>query len=240
MRFGSGTAAAVAVTAMLLLSGCAGAPGPIAQAPGIQAAPVEGLPRPSALERVAQTEPLLVSAYDKIEVDVYGVADLKRTVSVDSGGAFSFPLAGQIQAAGKNPSEIEQDLTERLRPFVKNPQVTVNVVDRVSQALTVDGQVNRPGQLQINGRQTLMRAVAGAGGTTQFARLDDVIVFRTVAGQRYVGIYNLSAIRRGNYPDPEVFANDIVIVGDSKARRLFLDILQATPVLTAPLYFLIK
>ncbi|WP_196782026.1 hypothetical protein, partial [Salmonella enterica] len=74
---------------------------------------------------------------------------------------------------------------------------------------------------------TLMRAVATAKGTTEFAKLDDVVIFRTVNGQKMAALYNLKAIRQGAYDDPEVFANDVVVVGDSPARRLFKDILTS-------------
>lgn len=230
-------AAFVLLSAMTLAS-CADPNRNLGGAPGTSVA--AELPRPQPSDRLSSIEPLLIGAYDKIDVDVYGVDDLKRSVTIDASGTFLFPLVGEVQAAGREPREVAADLTERLRPYVKNPQVTVNVTERVSQALTVDGQVTRPGQYQVTGRQTLMRAVAVAGGTTEFARLDDVVVFRTVGGQRYVALYNLGAIRRGTYDDPEVFANDIVIVGDSKARRLFKDFLQATPVITAPLVLLVR
>ena len=124
--------------------------------------------------------------------------------------------------------------------FVRNPQVTVNLVETISQTVTVDGQVNRPGIYPVVGRFTLMRAVATAAGTSEYARLDDVIVFRDVDGQTYAGLYNLGAIRRGNYEDPEIFANDIVIVGDSPQRRMFEDILAAAPLLTTPLVILFR
>jgi polysaccharide biosynthesis/export protein len=61
------------------------------------------------------------------------------------------------------------------------------------------------------------------------------VIFRTVKGQQLAALYNLKAIRRGNYQDPEVFANDVVVVGDSQARRLFKDALQFVPLLTTPL-----
>ena len=87
----------------------------------------------------------------------------------------------------------------------------------------------------VVGEMTLMRAVASARGLAEFAKLDDVVVLRTVNGQRYAGLYNLAAIRRGNYPDPRVYANDTVVVGDSSARRLFKDFLQVVPLLTTPI-----
>ena len=101
--------------------------------------------------------------------------------------------------------------------------------------ITVDGQVKEPGLYPVIGKMTLMRAVATAKGTAEFAKLDDVVIFRTVNGQKLAALYNLKAIRRGYYNDPEVFANDVVVVGDSQARRLFKDALQLVPLLTTPL-----
>lgn len=85
---------------------------------------------------------------------------------------------------------------------------------------------------------TLLQAMALAGGTSELAKLDDVVVFREVKGERYAALYNLNAIRHGVYADPEIFANDTVVVGDLKARRLFKDILTISPLLSAPVIML--
>jgi polysaccharide biosynthesis/export protein len=61
------------------------------------------------------------------------------------------------------------------------------------------------------------------------------VIFRTVGGRKMAAMYNLGAIERGAYEDPEVYANDVVVVGDSPSRRIFRDILQAAPLLTAPI-----
>ncbi|MEZ0244956.1 MAG: polysaccharide biosynthesis/export family protein [Sphingomonas sp.] len=241
MTFRSGLALAAGLLATLALSACGSSkPEPIGLAPGMQVAQLSELPKPGLADRMTENEPYVLGALDKLEIDVYGVPDLKRTVIVDSNGTFSFPLAGQIQASGQTPGQIAQALTTRLSAYIKSPQVTVNVIERVSQTLTVDGQVAKPGLYPMIGRQTLMRVVAMAGGTTEFAKLEDVIIFRTVQGQKYVGIYNLGAIRRGNYADPEIFANDIIIVGDSAARRRFKDILQVVPIAISPLVLLLQ
>jgi polysaccharide export outer membrane protein len=240
MRFKSALALAIAGMAALALSGCAAKPKPLGGAPGTQVAQLSDLPAPLPSDRMTENQPYLLGALDKLEIEVYGVPELKRAVIVDANGTFSFPLAGEVQASGRTPAEIGRALASQLSNYVKNPQVTVNVIERVSQNLTVDGQVARPGQYPVVGRQTLMRGIATAGGATEFAKLDDVVVFRTVQGQRYVGIYNLGAIRRGVYADPEIYPNDIIIVGDSAERRRFQDILQVLPVLTAPLIFLLQ
>jgi polysaccharide biosynthesis/export protein len=195
------------------------------------------LPLPDRQDIGSEERPYLIGPFDKLLIDVFGIEELsEREVQTDASGRISFPLAGTVEAAGRTPAEVEVILEERLRSaFVRDPQVTVNLKETVSQVVTVDGQVVEPGLYPVVGRMTLMRAVATAKGASEFAKLDDVVVFRTVKGQNYAALYNLGAIRRGAYPDPDIFANDVVVVGDSKARRIFKDVLQVVPLLTGPL-----
>lgn len=199
------------------------------------------LPAPAREDLYAQNRPYLIGPFDKLSIDVFGVEELsKKEVQTDAGGRISFPLAGIVEASGKTPAEVEQVLAERLRPYLRNPQVTVNLQETVSQVITVDGQVQQPGLYPVIGRMTLMRAIATAKGMGEFAKQNDVVVFRTVNGQKLAALYNVKAIREGYYNDPEVFANDIVIVGDSQARRMFKDILQAAPLITTPLILFLQ
>jgi polysaccharide export outer membrane protein len=143
-------------------------------------------------------------------------------------------------AAGSTPEELAAAIETRLREnFMRDPHVTVNVKEANSQFVTVDGQVLQPGNYPVLGDMTLMRAVASARGLAEFASRDDVLILRTVNGQRYAGVYNLAAIRRGNYPDPEVYANDTVVVGDSAALRRMKDMITILPALTSPLIYLL-
>ena len=124
--------------------------------------------------------------------------------------------------------------------YVRNPQVTVNLKETVSQVFTVDGEVREPGLYPVIGKMTLMRAVATAKGSTEFAKLSQVVVFRKVGGQSMAALFDLKAIRNGQYDDPEIFASDVVIVGNSQARRIFRDVLQASPLITTPLIYLFR
>jgi polysaccharide export outer membrane protein len=116
----------------------------------------------------------------------------------------------------------------------------VNLKEAMSHTVAVDGQVKQAGLYPVSGPMTLMRSVAAAGGTNEFAKLDDVVVFRTVGDKRYVALYNLGAIRRGRYEDPRIFAGDIVEVGDSPGRRMFDKLLTSSSLLAAPLIALIN
>ncbi len=213
-----------------------------AGAPTIEAIDGGALPAPTRADVAAGERPYLMGAFDILTIDVFGIDELKqRKVQVDASGRISFPLIGGIQAAGLTPVELARDIETQLRgEFIRDPQVTVNLDETVSQVITVDGQVSRPGLYPVVGRMTLIRAVARAGGTGEFAKLEDVVIQRNVDGQKYIAIYNLQAIRQGNYADPEVYANDIVIVGDSPNRRLFRDLISASGLITAPIVAILR
>lgn len=200
------------------------------------------MPAPLKADLFSFERPYLIGPFDKLKIDVFGIEDLSnKEFQVDAGGRLSFPLAGSVEAAGKTPSELAQVLAQQLRGrYIRDPQVTVNLLETVSQVITVDGQVREPGLYPVVGRMTLMRAVATAKGTNEFAKLDDVVIFRTVQGQRMAALYNLKAIRRGAYDDPEVYANDVVVVGESSSRRLFQNFLSTASLLTTPIVILLQ
>lgn len=191
------------------------------------------LPPPTSDDRLGQNRPYLIGSFDKLSIDVFGIEELtQKEVQADASGRISFPLAGVIEAGGKTPGEVESIIAQRLRGrYVRNPQVTVNLKETISQRVAVDGEVKEPGLYPVMGKMSLMRAVATAKGVSENAKLDDVVVFRTVNGQKMAALYNLKAIRRGVYEDPEIFANDVVVVGNSPARQIFRDVLQAAPIL---------
>ncbi len=232
---------------LMLLSGCAsigigGAAKSLGGADGITVLQGTELPAPDRTDLFSEARPYLIGPFDKLTIDVFGIDELsQKEVQTDASGRISFPLAGIIEAAGRTPNEIEEEIETRLRGrYIRDPQVTVNLKETVSQVITVDGQVREPGLYPVIGKMTLMRAVATAKGTAEFAKLEDVVIFRTVKGQEMAALYNLKAIRRGTYEDPEVFANDVVVVGDSAARRMFKDGIQLLPALVTPLILLLQ
>lgn len=233
----------VSVTcAALLLAGCAYGPsgGRIGETGQVQVINTDSLPEPTASDALDRTRAYLVGPRDVLVVHVLGIEDFEdREIVVDNAGRISIPLAGSIIAAGNTPEQLTALIETGLRAnYVREPQVSVNVKEANSQFVTVDGGVLEPGNYQILGDMTLTRAVASAKGLGEFAKQDDVLVLRTVSGQRYTGVYNLAAIRRGNYPDPAIHANDVVIVGDSAALRRMKDLMGILPALTSPLIYL--
>lgn len=194
------------------------------------------LPAPSRADLTAADRPALIGPLDTIEVDVFNVPDLSREMQVDASGRIAMPLAGTIDARGRTAGELADAIENALRGrYVRNPEVTINIKSSVSQVVTIDGQVVEPGLYPVTNQMTLMRAIASAKGMTEFARLEEVVILRTVEGHRMAGLYSMEAIRRGNYDDPPIYANDVIVVGDSPERRLFKDFVALSPLLAAPL-----
>lgn len=232
---------------VLAASGCAKDAPPVASAPDSPVTLLPNLPQPQAGDVVRSTRLAFVGPFTELRIEVFGVEEMQRDIMTDGEGNFAFPLVGTVAAAGKTPEIIAQEIRAKLAErYVRNPQVTVNfkspssALALQSMSVTVDGEVNRAGAYPVVGRVTLMRAVALAGGVTEFAKLEDVVVFRGVGNKQYVGIYNLEGIRRGNYADPEIFPNDVVIVGDSPQRRMYKDLLGTIPAFLSPIILLAR
>lgn len=219
---------------LAVLAGCSHKPALVGRSELVAVQQLE-LPQPTRHDLTSVARPYVIGPFDRVSIEVYGVQDLTREVQADAGGRISFPFAGSIEAAGMTPSELSEMIASRISTFVRDPRVTVNVTETVSNLVTVDGQVREPGMYPVLGRMTLVRAVASAKGLGEFANSEEVVLFRSVNGANYAALYDLDAIRRGIYPDPEIYANDVVVVGDSPSRRLLRNLLQAAPTLTAPL-----
>lgn len=194
------------------------------------------LPAPGRKDLTAGDRPALIGPLDTIQVDVFNVPDLTREIQVDAGGRIAMPLIGTIDARGKTAQELAQSIEAALRGrYIRNPDVTINIKSSVSQVVTIDGQVVEPGLYPVTNQMTLLRAIASAKGLSEFARENDVVILRTVDGRKMAGLYSVDAIRRGTYDDPAIYANDVIVVGDSPQRRRFRDLVSLAPLLAAPL-----
>jgi polysaccharide export outer membrane protein len=227
-----------ALFAGLALSSCASPR--LVENGAVGVVPASDLPAPSVADLSAGHRPHLVGPFDKLSVEVLGLPDLSRQVQADANGNISLPMAGTVSVIGQSPEQLARLIEQRLAArYVRDPQVTVGIVETVSQTVTVDGEVRQPGIYPVAGRMTLMRAVARAQGATEFARTRHVVVFRTVEGRPMAALYDLRAIRLAAYADPEIYPNDTIMVGESTARRIFPQILQASTLLLSPLVTLL-
>jgi len=172
-----------------------------------------------------------VGAQDLIEISVFQVDELNRTVRVNSNGQITLPLIGAVQAGGKTVQELEAEIAGKLNTsFLQDPQVSVFVKEFTSQRVTLEGAVKSPGIFPITGKTSLIQAIAMAGGVTDLANLQGVVVFRNVDGQRMAAVFDLSQIRSGDAVDPQIYGDDVVVVDQSGARTGLRRILETLPV----------
>lgn len=181
----------------------------------------QSLPPPDTPTAAVDLAPYRIGPGDEIAVSVFGATELDKTAVVDAAGGFSLPLAGTLTAAGKTPEEFASEIEAKLRgAYLRNPRVSVNVnKSGTGQTITVDGEVQQPGIYPVASRMTLQQAIATAHGATDTANIRNVIVFRTVSGQKMAAMFDLKDIRSGRTPDPQIFGNDIVIVGESSIQK---------------------
>jgi polysaccharide biosynthesis/export protein len=179
-----------------------------------------------------------IGPQDTLEVAVFQVADLSKTVRVDSGGTILLPLIGQVTASGRTTKELSDDVAAELgRKYLNDPLVTVTVKESASQRVTVDGAVINPGIYPISGQTTLMQAVALAQGPAELADLRQVAIFRNNGAQRLTAVFDLAAIRSGEAADPRILANDVVIVETSRGRKFLRGLRDMIPLFQMLLFF---
>ena len=212
------------------LGGCASDP---TLGEGSQAVRVtQSLPPPDQSGMAVDLSSYRIGPLDVIRVEVFGAPELTREAEVDAAGNFSLPLAGPVVAAGRTPAELSNAIASLLKQrYLKNPQVSVNIVKAQSKTFTVDGAVRQPGNYPILGKMTLQQAIATARGADVAANLNNVVIFRNSGNQRVAALFSLKDIRAGRLEDPQVYGNDIIVVGESAARRFIRDFGTMFPVL---------
>lgn len=188
------------ISLALLLLGCPGpGTGPV------QVRPVENPPLVD----------LSLGPADIFEVRVYGEAELSSTYRVSPEGEIDFPLIGRVAVKGLSAAEVAQTISERLKSYVKQPQVSVFVREVHSKRIAIYGQVQHPGTQGFAEGMTLVQAVSAAGGLTAMAARDRVRVTRVQAGQSSSLTVNLKDIADGKVtfyllPGDEVFVPERV------------------------------
>ncbi len=195
--------------------------------------PVSQLPRPDAMPMVVdQDEDYLIGPFDVLDVSVFQVDLLTRTVQVDASGHIQYPMIGDVRASGKTAKQLAGEIAATLdKSYLRSPQVTVYVKDSASQKYTVEGDVKTAGIFPLQGHMTLLKAIATAQGVGDDAKLGNVVIFRMVNQKRMAGLVNLGDVRKGKVDDPQVYAGDVIVVPQSAGRKALKDIIGATPLL---------
>ncbi len=174
-----------------------------------------------------------IAPMDKLSVKVFKMDDLSGVYDVDLAGNISLPLIGQVQAANLTTAQLDDQLTTKLGSrYLEHPDVSVAIKASTAHVVTIDGAVREGGSFNVAGPISLIQAVAMAKGTTEDANARRVAVFRTIGGQRQAAAFDLTSIRRGQSPDPQIYPGDIVVVDGSSVKATQKAILQSIPLLS--------
>ena len=124
---------------------------------------------------------------DVLEISVWKDEALTKEAVVRPDGMVSFPLIGQIRAAGRTVEDLQREIQRKISRYVPDAPVTVMVLKIGSPKVYVVGKVNKPGVYVMGSFLRVMQALAMAGGTTTFADRDDIMVIREEQGtQRFI------------------------------------------------------
>jgi polysaccharide export outer membrane protein len=193
----------------LTISGLVSAGSPLAQTPP------ESKPAPVS-SQVPEIDPssYRVGPEDLLEISVWREDALKKEVLVRPDGGVSYPLIGEVQAAGKTVLEIREEISKRLERFIPDPAVSVAILKVGSQRIYVIGKVNKPGEYPIGRYVDVLQALSMAGGLTPFADSNDIRVMRREGDRQTVLPFEYGRVVRGQKLEQNIQlrGGDVVVV----------------------------
>jgi len=157
---------------------------PAAKAPEKAAAPTAG-------------SGYVIAPGDVLDIQVWQEPNVSKAVPVRPDGKISLPLLEDVQAAGLTATALTTDLTERLKKFISDPQVTVIVSQVNSQRIYITGEVNRGGTYPLEPGMTVLQGLASAGGFTAFANVKKIYVLRAENGKQIKYPFNYKEAIKG-------------------------------------------
>lgn len=140
--------------------------------------------------------------------------DLQREVLVRPDGWLTFPLIGNVQAAGKTPEQLQTEITKRLKKYIPDPNVTVTVKKIQGLKVFVIGKVGKPGEYMIGRYIDVVQALTLAGGLTPFAKESDIRILRKQGGREQVIPFDYSQVKKGRnlQQNIQLKSGDVIMV----------------------------
>jgi polysaccharide export outer membrane protein len=181
-------------------------------APAVAAATVQ--PGPSSTTKPHDNS-FVIGNDDHLTIDVWNEPEVTRSVPVRSDGKISLPLAGELQAAGRTPLQLEKDIAAKLLNYITKPVVTVIVEQINSEKFNILGQVAKPGSYPLTAATTVLDAIAAASGFRDFAKQKGIYILRQNPGGGESRIpFNYKDVIKGKNPGQNINLqpNDTIVV----------------------------
>jgi polysaccharide biosynthesis/export protein len=155
-----------------------------------------------------------IGPQDVVRIDVWKEPEISRTTPVRPDGRISLPLLNDVQAAGLTPTQLAANISEGLKKFITNPQVTVGVNEINSRRVYVTGEVTKPGAFPLQAGMTILQALTSSGGFTQFAKIKGIYVLRTEDGKQVKHPFNYKDVVKGKKPEDNIVLQpgDVIVV----------------------------
>jgi polysaccharide biosynthesis/export protein len=170
--------------------------------------------QPASQAAVAADANYKIGPQDVLRIDVWKENEISRSVPVRPDGKISLPLLNDVQAAGLTAMELANNISEALKKFITNPQVTVSVTDINSRRVYVTGEVTRPGAYPLLPNMTVLQALTSASGFTQFARTKKIYVLRNEGGKQVKYPFNYNEVVKGKLSEENIAlqSGDTIVV----------------------------
>ncbi len=192
----------------------------VAQANKQSAPPEQLMEKPSN----AVSSEYIIGAEDVLEITVWRNADLSKVVQVRPDGRISMPIIRDIMAVGKTPSQLAEEMTNKLREYVQSPVVAVSLKEVNSSNIFILGEVARPGRYPLKTKTTLLQGITIAGGFTPIAARNQMVIFRFTESptgmKRLTASYDDIVLRGGITANFELKSGDTVVI-PSEAMVIF-------------------
>ena len=177
---------------------------------------------PVTMDTVAKVEPAVeevdpgyqIGPEDILEISVWKEEGLKKEVLVRPDGGMSFPLIGEVHAAGKTAGQLKKEIAQRLEKFIPDPVVSIALLKVIGNKIYVIGKVNRPGEFPAGRYVDVLQALSMANGLTPFAAENDIKVMRKEGGKDIVFPFRYSEVKNGENLEQNIQlkGGDVVVV----------------------------
>jgi polysaccharide export outer membrane protein len=173
--------------------------------PPVTGSPSEALP-------VIDPKIYRIGVEDELIISVWREPELSTQVVVRPDGKITLPLVNDIEVVGMRTYELQSVLSEKLKPFVNTPQVTIIVRAIRSRKVNLIGQVLRQGSFDLNDNKTVLDLIAQAGGLSPFAKGGSIYILRESGGKQVRIGFNYKKAIAGKGPNPVLLPGDLVVV----------------------------
>jgi len=155
-----------------------------------------------------------IGPQDVLRIDVWKEAEISRTLPVRPDGKISLPLLNDVQATGLTAMQLATVISEGLKKYITNPQVTVSVTEINSRRIYVTGEVLKPGTFSLLPNMTVLQALSSSGGFSQFARVKNIYVLRKEGGKDVKHPFNYKEVVSGKSPEQNILLEpgDVIVV----------------------------